>query len=63
MADKTARRAEVKATAYVVKDRTSPIKHTEIALVVDKVESLLITKSNAQDLMKDLKKVLKAVGL
>lgn len=63
MADETARRAEVKATAYITKDKKGPLKHTEIALVVDKVESLLISKSNAQDLMKDLKKVLRKVGL
>lgn len=63
MTDKTARRAEVKATAYVTKERVGGLKHTELAIVVDGTESLIITKSNAQDLVVQLKKAIRAVGL
>lgn len=51
------------AKAYVTSERTSHVKHTDTAIVVDGNEILIISKANAQELVEQLKKAIKAVGL
>lgn len=58
-ADKAVRRANVKASAYVTSEKGSDVKHMEPALKVDNKEILLISKSDAMNLIDDLRKLLR----